>query len=767
MKVPFSWISEFIDIDGLDPYRVAEELTLKSVETSVSRWGVDLDGVVFAKILEVKPHPRMDLRVCKVQAGDGLYLQVVSADRNLKEGDGVLVALPNARLGDKCITVREFYGVLSHGMLISASELGIEDQQEGVLKIEDDHEPGTSAYDLLGFGEHLLEVEPTPNRGDLLSVRGLAREISALFRLKKKGRKYPSHSKMGGLEISLESEDCRRYRAVLIEGVRVLPSPLWLKKRLWQCGFRTINNLVDITNYVMLLEGQPLHAFDFKKLRMPLLVRDAREGEVLKTLTGTEKTLNAQNLLIADQEKPLALAGVIGGLDSSVKEDTQAILLESAYFDPYRIRKSAKSLGIQTESSYRFERSVDIDGVERAQDLAISLILELAGGEITALSDIYPNPYQPKKLFLGVEKYRRYSGEDFDRQFISKALSDLEIPHKFQRCGLEVHVPPHRSFDLQRDVDLVEELMRLRGYPNIRELPLKTVSKPSQVESLEDLVRQFMIDRGFSEVITFSFDSSYFYEILSISPSSLEIVNPLNKSQRFLRASLLPSLLRVCVDNIRNYNYHMAIFELGKVFQEEEETRLGFLMTGNRRLFPEEEYSPYHALSLLQDILGLYSETYRTEVSNLPYFHPAFQRSFFVEDESIAFFGVLNPELQDHLGIRQRVIMGELRLGKLKRTRRSYRQIAHYPPVVRDITLFMDKGVDVDKLISHIRSKELMEDVRIFSLYTDERLGEGKKSVSFRLTFRSREGTLSDQLVNELVEGLLKELEEKFGAKLR
>lgn len=767
MRIPFSWLFEFVDVEHVDPFVLAEELTLKSVEASVSRWDFNLDGVVFAKVVEKRHHPTKKLFVYKAQAGEGLYLQVVSADENIKEGDGVLLALPNARVGEACITERSFDGVVSQGMFLSAKELGLEDKQEGVLTIGENIKIGTSAYDLLGFGEYILEIEPTPNRGDLLSIKGLAREISALLRLKRKERVYPQYEDFGHLDIRLESVDCKRYRGAIIEGISVKPSPLWLRKRLWQCGIKTVNNIVDITNYVMLLEGQPLHAFDLSKIKLPLVVRDAKSGESLKTLMGTEKSLSPVNLLIADGEKPLALAGVVGGLESSVEEQTQSILLESAYFDPYRVRKSARSLGIQTDSSYRFERNVDIQGVKTAQNLAIDLILKLSGGKLTALRDVYPEHYQPRRIFLTIEKFKRYSGKDFDRNFISDILNRLEIPYELQRCGVEVHVPPHRSFDMQRDVDLIEELLRIMGYSNLQSTPLKVIARASEVEGIEDKVRDFMVGRGFSEVITFSFEDLELYESLSLPLPQVQVVNPLNKSQRFLRTSLLPSLLRVCIDNTRNYEYSMAIFEIGKVFLEEEETRLGFLMTGYRRLFPEEEYSPYDAMSLLQDLLRAYAQEYTSASSDFGFLHPNLQRAFFVENELVAFFGVLNPEVQKGLSIRHRVILGEVNLNRLREKRSLYRPYSTFPPVVRDISLFMDKERDVDKLISYIKSKELVESVKVFSLYTDPRLGEGKKSVSFRLTFRSKEGTLSDERVNTLMNELLKELEEKFGARLR
>ncbi len=551
------------------------------------------------------------------------------------------------------------------------------------------------------------------------------------------------------------------------EGIEVKPSPLWLRKRLWQCGLRVINNVVDITNYVMLQEGQPLHAFDLDRIELPVVVRDAKEGERIKTLTGVERELSPVNLLIADKGGPIAVAGVVGGAHSAVQQNTKRVLLESAYFNPYRIRRSAKALTSQTESSYRFERSVDIQGVKKAQDLAIDLILRLAGGELRAIKDIYPKPYEPKRIFLSLEKYRRYAGEDFDREFISKTLTALEIPHKLLRCGLEVDVPSHRSFDISRDVDMVEELLRVKGYQNLPSEVLSLPSRPFRFLTLEDRIRELFKARGFNEVITFSFEGKELYQRLSLQEPTLEIVNPLVKSERFLRNSLLPSLLRVCIENNKRHNYSMAIFEVGKVFDEGERNHLAFLMTGYKSLYPEEEYSPYDGLSLVLDLLRLYAERVEGESSRLEFLHPNIQRVFKVEGKRVGFFGMLHPKLQKELEIKHRVFVGEFDLECFKEGVRSYKPISTYPPVVRDITLVVDKGVDVDKLINHIRGKDMVEEVKVFSVYTDSKLGEGKKSVSFRVVFRSMNSTLSDAEVNELVEGLVKELEGLFSARLR
>ena len=415
MKAPLSWLAEFVDLKGLSPEEIAQGLTLRSVETSVGVWEQSVDGVVFGKVLKVENHPqKQELKVCKVDVGD--VVQVITRDQGIKEGDGVLVALLGARVGDRVISKRDFFGVVSEGMLLSAQELGLEDSSQGVLVIEEKFSPGTPAKEVLGFGEYVLELEITPNRGDLLSIMGLAREISALFDLPLKEPQDKTFEDFGSVEVQIEDTDCKRYRAVLIEGVQVKPSPLWLRRRLWQCGIKSINNVVDVTNYVMLERGQPLHAFDWEKVNGPVVIRRAKKGEKINTLMGVEKELSEENLVIADGEKVLALGGVVGGLESGVREHTKSILLEGAYFEPFRVRRSARSLGVQTESSYRFERNVDIQSLKKHQDRAVGLILQLAGGEVRAVRDLYPQPYEPKRIFLSFGKFKRYAGRSWTQR---------------------------------------------------------------------------------------------------------------------------------------------------------------------------------------------------------------------------------------------------------------------------------------------------------------------------------------------------------------
>jgi phenylalanyl-tRNA synthetase beta chain len=450
----------------------------------------------------------------------------------------------------------------------------------------------------------------------------------------------------------------------------------------------------------------------------------------------------------------------VGGSESGVRERTKSILLEGAYFEPFRVRRSARSLGVQTESSYRFERNVDIQSLKKHQDRAVGLILQLAGGEVRAVKDIYPQPYEPKRIFLSFGKFKRYAGEELDPEGGLKVLQKLGFDVRVQNCGFEVLVPAFRSFDVQGDADIVEELLRVKGYDNLRAERLFVPSKPKVKDKLEREIKSFLKARGFFEVLNFSFEGKKLYETLGLKSPTLEIVNPLVKEERFLRTSLIPSLINSYLRNRRKFIQQIALFEVGKVFFEEGEgRRLGIL-------------SNMHTLqefrSLVSDLLHSVGVLHTSQGSKLTFLHPNLQVSLLVEGEEIGFLGLLNPLLERELDLKEKVLIAELDLDRLKPKRAQYMPFSNYPPVVRDITLVMDKGLSVDKLIMHIRKLEEVEDLKVVSVWTDERvLGEGKKSVSFRLFLRSLKGSLSDEEANQLVFGLVEDLKREFGVSLR
>ncbi|WP_333784492.1 phenylalanine--tRNA ligase subunit beta [Thermocrinis sp.] len=761
MRVPLSWLNEFVDLEGIEPEEIARVLTLKSVETSVSIWDGDVEGVVFGTVISLTTHPKDEgLRVCQVKVGEDKTVQVITRDRSLEEKSGVLVALPGARVSGKVIGEREFWGVVSQGMLLSGSELGLEDSSEGILKIDEDYPLGTPAKRVLGFGEPVLEVEITPNRGDLLSILGIAREIAMLFDRSMKQIEEYQLEDFGSLDIRVEDTDCKRYRGVVIEGTHIKDAPFWLRKRLWQCGIKSINNVVDVTNYIMLERGQPLHAFDLDKIEGGIVVRSARAGEGINTLMGAYKQLTENNLIIADSRKPLAVAGVIGGAESAVNKNTTKILLEGAYFDPYRIRRSAKSLGIQTESSYRFERNVDIDSLRSHQNRAVELILRVAGGKVSAVKDVYPEPYKPVKIFLSFGKYKRYVGEELDGEYARKVLQKLGFECYPSSCGLEVFVPAFRSFDVKGEADLVEEILRAKNYNSLKSEPPPIPSAPKRVSRLENTIRTFLSSRGFFEVLNFSYESLNLYSALGLEQPKLEIINPLLKDERFLRTSIVPSLIRSYIHNQKNFIQQVSIFELGKVFFEDnEERRLGILSCNNHSL---EEFR-----ALVSDFLTYINVDHFSQKSNYSFLHPNLQIDFMVEGEKIGFLGVLHPLIQEQLEIKNSILISELYVEKLQPKRRNYKSFSNYPPVVRDLSLVMDKDQSVDKLILYIKKLEEVEDLSVFSVWTNEEvLGEGKKSVSIRLFLRSAK-SMSDEEANSVVFNLVEGLKKEFNVSLR
>ncbi len=772
MRVPLSWIAEFVEIGDITADYIAETLSLRSVETEVNTFGIELEGVVAGRVLKVDSHPKdKNLLVVKVEVGKETVLTVVTADLSVEEGKRVIVALPNSKVGNRCVTKREIKGVLSEGILLSPQELGIEDSGEGVLKFDDDVKPGTDARDVLGFGEIVLELDITPNRGDVLSVRGLARDISAILSLKKKRVSHPELEERGDLRIRIEDDDCRRYRGVVIEGVEVRESPLWMRRRLWQCGLKSINNVVDVTNYILLQEGQPLHAFDLDTLEGGVVVRKARKGERIRTLDGEERELDEDILIISDEKKPIAIAGVIGGLDTSVRNSTKRVLLEAAYFEPRRVRISSKRLGIQTESSYRFERNVDIENVERAENIAATLILETAGGEILAVKDVYPKRYEPKRVFLPMGKFARYTGEYYRREDVERILSALEIPFEMKKCGIEVLVPSHRSFDIERDVDIIEEIMRVDGYDRYTSetLNLPSLGKLWRDENLE--IRKFLKSKGLREVINISYEDLELYRILGLEEPKVEILNPLVPTQRFMRSSLLPSLLRTAMFNENHYNYDIAIFELGRVFlPEREEDKLGILVKGKVRDFPSEEWNPYRLMEIVQGLAGIYGRELSFERSSHAFLHPHTQTDIFLEGENVGFLGKLHPKLADELEFKRDTYLCEIKVETLiRRKLPHYSPVSKFPPVIRDLALSVDKNLAVSKLINEIKSqlKEKVEEVMVFDLYAGEKVGEGKKSVGVRLVFRSLSGSLSSEEVSSLLDELVRRLRERLGVEMR
>ena len=803
MRVPYSWIKEFLDID-IPAEDVAQRLNETGIETVVEKFGKKVENSVVVKITSVKKHPERDkLLICEATDGKRKY-QVVTAAKNVFEGAKVILAKEGAKVKDIVIKPVKFGSVLSEGMFLSLEELGISEKAEGVFILPEDVKEGEDPNRLLGLGEDdIFEIEITPNRGDALSVRGLAREIGAVFGIKRK-EKLPvvSIAQEEIPEIELLTEKVYRYRGVIIKGVTVKPSPFDIQLKLIKSGQNPINNIVDITNYILIQEGQPLHAFDLKKIEGGIKVRNAKEGEKIITLDGEERSLKPEDIVISDSSKVLAIAGIIGGENSKVDESTTDILLEAAVFDNIAVRKTSKRLALSTESSYRFERGVDIENLPNAQDKAIELITELAGGEAFGEKDIYPDPYKPKEIKLREKTTKRILGFSIPKEKAKQLLERLEIPTQIVEDGTVSKIPAFRSFDLEREIDLVEEVGRLEGLNKAKEtfpkIPVESFRK-SEEFLFELRTRDFFKDNGFDEVVTYTFVDEEIYNILGIPVPPIRIKNYLLKTQSIMRDNLAVSLIKTLIHNLRFQNRDIKIFENSSVFFEKhEEIRAGILATGKAvRGFKFTKGKRSFSTEISWDFLKLKGviESYlkmlgffdiQLKPSEKPFLNPYESAEIFVGGQNVGYLGRIHPKKADALEIPKDVYISELKLryvprelsesveekeGYLfnlfkNRPSPEFKELPKFPAVKRDIAFEVDESVQVDKLLKAVKeSSKYVDNVELFDVYY---IDEKRKSVAVSIDFRAEDRSLSDEEVNKVVEELIKSLKERFkGLKLR
>ncbi len=753
MFVPISILNEFVEIK--DPQYVVDKLSISGTETSIKTFGIDIKGIKVGEILSIEKAKNLNL--CKVFMGDGT-IDIVTNATNVYVGAKVPVALKGASINGRLIEERSFNGITSYGMMLSASELGLEDAEYGILILDSDLEVGTDVSVLLDFGEPVLECEITPNRGDLLSVIGIAREISAItdkslaFNID-----FKNYSKLD-LDINIESKGCYKYVGAILKDISVKSSKLWLKKALWKMGLKTISNVVDITNYTMMLLGQPLHAFDKDKIGNKIFIRQAKEKERITALDKKEYELDTSIMVIADEEKSLALAGIIGGLDSAVSYDTKTIFLESALFDNVFIRKASKTLKISTDASYRFERGVDIDMALKASLFAMNLMEKEANAKVIGYSEAIREQFPKKKFFLPMNDYVRYTGAHFDKEKISYIANKLNIPNKPMRCGIEFEVPSHRYYDIDSPIDFIEEVIRIMDFNGFEKEPLSLVPKPTDKKDISLEIKKKLIALGLKEVINLSFDRLEDYEELGLEPPTVEIKNPILPSFRFLRRYLTPSMIRLAEQNINKHIYDFAIFEIADIFKEDTlSTHLCILLRGRKRIYPSTSWDLYH----IKEIIKTLNKDISFGFSEYSFLHPYKQGSLRFEDKDVGFFGVLKSN------ILKDTIICEFEVSH-KSFKPRLQEISKYPPIVRDVSLIMDIDFDVQKLILIIREffGSMVEDIVLFDFYKGEQIEEDKKSVGVRLSLRALDRSLEDEEVNVLMDKLLERLY-TMGVKLR
>ncbi|OUN01012.1 MAG: phenylalanine--tRNA ligase subunit beta [Firmicutes bacterium ZCTH02-B6] len=802
MRVSYRWLMDYVDI----PWPVeelADRLTMAGVKVeALERLAPpELAGIVVGEVCQIERHPDANhLLVCQVATGSGLHT-VVTGATNLRAGDRVPVALPGSVLpGGRRIEAAVFRGVTSEGMLCSEAELMVGDDADGIWVLPQDAPLGKSVLDAVGLDDTVLHLEIYPNRPDCLSVIGIAREVAALAgtRLRLPQVDVTDVDEPVAQATAVEVADtelCPRYTARVMRQVRIGPSPAWLVQRLRVAGMRSINNVVDITNFVMWEWGQPLHAFDYDTLRGGrIIVRRARAGETLVTLDGVERPLDEDMLVIADAERPVGVAGVMGGGNSEVTEGTRAVLLESANFQPVSVRRTARRLGLRTEASHRFEKGLDPNLAAVASLRAAQLIQELAGAQVLAgMIDIYPHPVEPRTVACRPQRIRRLLGTHLSDEEIAAYLEALDL--SVQRDGerLLVTVPTFRP-DIQQEADLAEEVARLHGYDQVPDaLPGGTSQVGGQRHPLPllDRVRNVLVAMGLMECVTYSFVHPATADRLRWAQDDprrrfIPLRNPLSEEHAVMRTSLLGGLLEAAARNRSRGVRAVHLFEIGAVYHPknlpltelpDERRKIGILMMGP---VPQEQWGGrlsevtfYHLKGAVERLLAELGIAGSFAPGSDPSFHPGRQAILSVGGQPAGILGEVHPVVADAYDLDEtRIYAAELDVAALAGAlpgATRYRPLPRFPAVERDVALLVPKDVTAGAVTASIRDAagELLEDLVLFDVYEGPQVAAGHRSLAYALTLRAADRTLTDEEANTVVARIEETLERELGVRLR
>jgi phenylalanyl-tRNA synthetase beta chain len=839
MKITLNWLKQYVEFDW-SPDQLSERLTMLGIEVEgVQKLGGEFEGIVVAQVITRDKHPNADkLSLCRVNDGQG-ERQIVCGAQNFKPGDKVPLILPGATLPAKpgaepfTIKVGKIRGVESHGMMCSPQELGLPDQVDGLLILREEAKIGQPFAQYLGRSgsDVVYDLEITPNRPDLNSVIGIAREIAALtgnpLRLPDiagTGQQSSQGRQVAEL-VSVRIEDpelCPRYTARIIEGVQIAPSPDWLRTTLEKVGVRSINNVVDVTNYVMLETGQPLHAFDYHLLSAApgqshptIVVHRAKDGEKFITLDGQQRELTSQMLMIADETKPVGLAGVMGGQNTEINLNTKDVLIESAYFKPQNIRATSKKLDLRTESSYRFERGADVGICDWASRRAAQLILQTAGGGLAAgVADAYPQPSEPKQITLRHQKVKDLLGIELSTEQIDGYLGQLELAvvgRKPRPVGAEAAAAEPSTFripsfrvDLKREVDLIEEVARLYGVYRIPATAPRGAIGRNDFDRVHDQyaeARGILAGLGLFEAQGQTLISDASAKLVSGS-AAVAMANPLSSDMNVLRPSLLPGLLDSLTHNISHKVYDVALFELGRVFTAAEqgsgsdaagkgkarattlagyaeERRLAVALTGQRDpvFWSGEARGAKFDVFDLKGILETFFEQFG--LRGISYARQTEADPLFLESALIQLgkfqlgkFGQLSPILARQYDLRDAVLLAELNFDVLlarRNSSKSFRPLPAFPPIRRDIAMVLPEGTTHEAVLQVVKQAKTanLESVELFDVFRGKNVPADQKSMAYAFTYRSAERTLTDAEVNSAHEKLVEQLKQKLQAAIR
>lgn len=803
MKAPLSWLKDYVDIDV-----TAEELQAKlfscgfEVEELIDI-GKDVSGVVVGEVMECEPVEGTHLHVCKVDCGDKGVFQICCGANNVKKGIKAPCALVGATVyatakdhvtieGVLTIKKGKLRGIESDGMLCSGAELGINgDMYEGgdycgLLLLPSSCKNGEDVKHILGLDDYIFDIGITANRPDCQSIFGMAREVAAVLGKKVKEPDYGFKSVAGNYE-NIKINDfapdiCPRYIAHYVKDVKIAPSPLWLRKRLALCGLRSINNLVDITNFVLLELGQPMHAFDLKTLeRREINVRRAKNGEKIITLDGKEFELNSENLVICDGQKPCALAGIMGGLNSEIKDDTSEVLFEAAKFARDSVRKTARALGQHSDSSAMFEKGVNEYTTEKAMQRALNLIQTLGCGTVTDLHVDVTTEYsklKEKKMKVSVKKINALLGIEVPAEKTIEILQSLNFGVELKGDTLNLTVPRYRE-DIDGYPDIAEEVIRFYGYDHIDGtfLPSASITNGGYTEEQKAQLKlkDALVARGLYEISTYSFYSQKDLDMLRFDENAIErkaikILNPISEELSIMRTTLVPSMVNTAVRNLRRGNLNGKLFEIAKVYLTEELPL---------KTFPEEKeriaigiwgkYDFFDLKGIIEGIASTLNTKFEYSSSEKPFLHPGITAKITCDGVEIGYAGLLSPKISEELALDRAVYVAELDYEELKKHERAFRYspISKFAEVTRDLALTCDKGITCAEIEKEIYSAcKYVTDVKLFDIYMGEQIEKNKKSMAYTVTFTPKDEPIEDR-VDGFVKKILGNLKFKLNINLR
>lgn len=791
MLLPISWLKNYIDLDK-STKEIADEVTLTGshVESIINR-AEGISGVVVGKILKITNHPDADkLVICQVDVGDEV-LQIVTGAKNVFEGALVPVSKVGANLaGGIKIKKGKLRGVESDGMLCSLEELGYEisvipkEARDGIFIFREDYKLGTDVKEILDLNNPVIEFEITPNRPDCLSIIGMAREVAATFDTKLKNEEIKIENPVDNIKnyfngVEVKTEKCQRFYGRVLKDVKIEESPLWLKNYLMASGVRPINNIVDLTNFVMLEYGQPLHAYNLETLEdKKIIVRQAEDGEVIKTLDDVERKLNKDDIVICDGKRIVGIAGLMGGFDTEITPQTKIVFLEGANFNEKSVRLTSKRQGLRTEASARFEKGIDSNLAKVAVDRVCQLSEKISCAKVVdSAFDEGQKDKKEKKIKLRLSKTNKLIGEDLSLEEISKILNRLEIETELFDEYLIAKVPSFR-LDIGIEEDLIEEVARIYGYHNIEPKPLfggLTVGSKPKFRNVEKRVKDILMAYGYSEFMTYSFVSPSIFNKLNLKEDNelrkvVKIINPLGEEYSIMRTTLVANMLEVLSKNYNRNNERAAGFEFGNTFTPsdklpEERLKLTIGSYNQGDFYNMKEM-------ILKALWTLGIDDLKVKPSSVEYLHPGRSADLYKDDIYLGSFGEVHPSVLEKYSIKTGALVGEFEFNKfveLSKENRLYKELPKYPSMKRDFAFILDRDVSSEEIeeVAKKYGKKILEDFNVFDIYTGKGIEEGKKSIAFSLIFRANDRTLTDSEVEKISDKIIQEIKDNFKAKLR